>query len=87
MLNKLSSLLGDLQQTIMLIANAVYFKGTWKHQFPENQTYSGTFFVNTEDVDNIEIVTTRYMSTTDTFFIKESVELDSKILKLPYKVF
>lgn len=71
----------------MLITNAVYFRGIWQHQFPEKQTHVGNFFVNTEDIDNIEIVTVRYLSTTDTFFIKDSVELDSKILRLPYKVF
>ncbi|XP_018571319.1 uncharacterized protein LOC108910995 [Anoplophora glabripennis] len=76
---------GDLQQTIMLVANAVYFKGTWEHQFPKNQTYFGKFFVNAENINNMETLSIPYMSTTDTFFMKESKELDSKILRLPYK--
>ncbi|KAJ8926902.1 hypothetical protein NQ314_020754 [Rhamnusium bicolor] len=76
---------GDLQETIMLITNAVYFKGTWTHQFPKNQTHLGKFVVSSEDINNILTVTIPYMSTTDQFFMKESQELDSKILRLPYK--
>ncbi|KAJ8923743.1 hypothetical protein NQ315_010324 [Exocentrus adspersus] len=75
----------DLQQTIMLITNALYFKGTWRHQFPKNQTYFGKFVVNYHNVHDIETVTVPYMFTIDTFYIKESQELDAKILRLPYK--
>ncbi|KAJ8981485.1 hypothetical protein NQ317_007011 [Molorchus minor] len=76
---------GDLEQTVMLIANAVYFKGTWRHQFPKNQTHRDTFVVSSNDMTNMKTVIIPYMSTIDQFFIKESVELDAKILRLPYK--
>lgn len=76
---------GDLQQTIMLAVNAIYFKGTWTHPFPKNQTYFGKFFVNSNDINNMETVRVPYMSTKDHFFIKESFDLDAKILRLPYR--
>ncbi|KAJ8950296.1 hypothetical protein NQ318_021153, partial [Aromia moschata] len=76
---------GDLEQTVMMIANAVYFKGTWQHQFPKSNTRYGAFFVSAEDPKHMKTVSIPYMSTTDQFFIKESMALDAKILRLPYK--
>jgi serine protease inhibitor len=72
---------GDLQDAIMIIANAIYFKGTWRHQFPKNNTALGGFYVSPS-----EIVTVPYMTTTDAFYYFESNALDAKILRLPYKV-
>ena len=74
-------LLGDLQDAIMILANAIYFKGTWRHQFPKENTTPGGFYVSPT-----EIVEASYMKTTDTFYYFESNELDAKILRLPYKV-
>jgi serpin peptidase inhibitor clade A protein 3 len=71
---------GDLQDAIMIIANAIYFKGTWRHQFPKNNTALGGFYVSPS-----EIVTVPYMTTTDAFYYFESNALDAKILRLPYK--
>ncbi|XP_064215255.1 serpin peptidase inhibitor 5 isoform X1 [Tribolium castaneum] len=71
---------GDLEDAIMIIANAIYFKGTWRHQFPKNNTALGGFYVSPN-----EILTVPYMTTTDAFYYFESNELDAKILRLPYK--
>lgn len=65
----------------MLITNAVYFKGTWRHQFPKNQTRYGKFFISDD-----KMVTVPYMMTIDRFYYHESYDLDAKILRLPYKV-
>ncbi|KAJ3639326.1 hypothetical protein Zmor_002691 [Zophobas morio] len=71
---------GDLQDAIMILANAIYFKGTWRHQFPKENTTPGGFYVSPT-----EIVEASYMKTTDTFYYFESNELDAKLLRLPYK--
>lgn len=65
----------------MLITNAIYFKGTWRHKFPKNQTHMGGFYVSPND-----IVYVPYMSTINNFFFHPSMDLDAKILRLPYKV-
>ncbi|RZC35848.1 serpin B6, partial [Asbolus verrucosus] len=71
---------GDLEDAIMIIANAIYFKGTWRHQFLKNETALGGFYVSPN-----EIITVPYMTTTDAFYYFESNDLDAKILRLPYK--
>lgn len=73
--------LGDLEDAIMIIANAIYFKGTWRHQFPKNNTAVGGFYVSPSEIVNVP-----YMTTTDAFYYFESNDLDAKILRLPYKV-
>ncbi|CAH1153432.1 unnamed protein product [Phaedon cochleariae] len=77
----------DLTQTIMLITNAVYFKGTWTHKFPKNQTFTGKFYYSDDYRDKSKLITVNvpFMSTTDEFFFQESSSLDAKVLRLPYK--
>ncbi|XP_018578721.1 serine protease inhibitor 27A-like isoform X2 [Anoplophora glabripennis] len=73
----------ELRDTIMLIANAVYFKGSWRHQFPKNQSFHGNFYlVNNDD---ILTVTVPYMTNEEQFYYVESQNFDAKILRLPYK--
>lgn len=65
----------------MLICNALYFKGSWRHQFSKSLTRSGGFYISPT-----EIVEVPLMETTDTFYFFESQDLDAKIIRLPYKV-
>ncbi|XP_072395805.1 serine protease inhibitor 27A-like [Diabrotica undecimpunctata] len=71
----------DLADALMVIANAVYFKGTWKYQFP-NQTVD-KFYV--PDGNNFFSIQARFMAVEDKFYFHESPLLDAKILRLPYK--
>lgn len=71
----------ELAEEVMLLINALYFKGNWRHQFPKNRTEIGGFYVSSTDVVNVPL-----MRTTDKFFYFESNDLDAKILRLPYKV-
>ena len=35
--------------TIAMLINSIYFKGTWKDQFPKEKTYSGSFTLSDEN--------------------------------------
>jgi serpin B len=43
--------------TSMVINNAIYFKGTWKTQFPEDDTAESTFWKNSEDSVDVDFMT------------------------------
>lgn len=66
--------------SLLVVANAVYFKGKWRRKFPIDNTHQGGFYVSPTKVVNVE-----YMTNTDTYFYGESKELDAKLLRLPYK--
>lgn len=68
----------------MLIANAVYFKGTWRHQFPKNDSFFGNFYLINDD--DILTVIVPYMTNEEQFYYVESQNFDAKFLRLPYKV-
>ncbi|XP_044764996.1 uncharacterized protein LOC123321453 [Coccinella septempunctata] len=70
----------ELGGEIMLLINALYFKGSWRHEFPKNRTENGGFYVSPTEVVNVPL-----MKTTNKFFYFESTSLDAKILRLPYK--
>ncbi|XP_074033585.1 serine protease inhibitor 2 [Leptinotarsa decemlineata] len=74
---------GDLQDAIMVIANAVYFRGSWRYQFPRDQTQLGKFYV--PDANGFLTINTPFMSTNNKFYFLESPTLDAKIIRLPYK--
>lgn len=38
----------------VLIINAIYFKGKWKHPFKKQDTYSGSFFVNNNSISQVK---------------------------------
>lgn len=74
--------LDDLENAILLAANAIYFKGVWRSQFPHKNTHKGGFYVNpTNVVNDIE-----YMTNTDSYFFTDSKELRAQIIRMPYKV-
>lgn len=72
---------GDLQDAVLLMANALYFKGLWRIPFPRNQTSHGGFYITPS-----RTVTVPYMYNYGRYYYFESNELDAKILRLPYKV-
>lgn len=71
---------GDLQNAILLIANALYFKGIWKSPFQRSDTYDGVFYTNSSHKTSVP-----FMYTHQSFYYFQSSELDCKILRLPFK--
>lgn len=69
-----------LKDSVMLVANALFFKGMWRRQyFSPTNTHLGKFHTSTN-----ETVDVPFMNTFNRFYYSESSELDSKILRLPY---
>ncbi|XP_035222888.1 uncharacterized protein LOC118195672 [Stegodyphus dumicola] len=66
--------------TVMVILNAVYFKGTWSHKFNEMLTYRQNFY-NKGMEDNMKLVD--MMHITESFLYSERESF--KALQLPYK--
>jgi serpin B len=70
---------GDIDSaTVMVLTNAVYFKGTWLYQFDERDTREGAFFINAG-----ESVTVPFMGLTTKFPYFQSDDLQA--VELPYE--
>jgi serine protease inhibitor len=67
--------------TMMLLVNAIYFKGLWRYPFNMSDTKEGAFYVT-----STHSVTAPFMRMERELYWTESVELDSSILRLPYMV-
>lgn len=66
----------------MLIANAIFFKGSWYRQpFSINQTKIDKFYTS-----GGKAVETPFMRASSKFYLAYADELDAKILRLPYAV-
>ena len=66
--------------TTLILTNAIYFKGTWKIQFDEDNTTELPFYLSdgtTKDVDTMKIIDTQ-----DEFNFTQND--DMKIIELPY---
>lgn len=70
----------DIEDAVMLMINALYFKGLWRQPFFDNQTFVSDFRTSATDMKQ-----TQFMSQTGRFFYVESAQLKAKILRLPYK--
>lgn len=71
----------DTAELNILLLNAIHFDGVWRHSFPETQTTIMDF-----SADQNEITIFPFITQIAEYFYVESAELDSKILRLPYKV-
>lgn len=74
----ISTLSDDVQNSIALFLNAVYFKGAWRRPFAPEKVVRNTFTTPNGQVQ------AQYLSDIDQYYFFESKELDSKILRLPY---
>uniref|UniRef100_A0A224X3U8 Putative Protease inhibitor n=1 Tax=Megacormus gertschi TaxID=1843536 RepID=A0A224X3U8_9SCOR len=78
---KIPKLLEELDKdTVMVLLNAVYFKGTWKTQFNESFTRDGEFYANGKDAKQVKMMNTKSKFQYDNF-----PEDKFHALKLPYK--
>ncbi|XP_031847109.2 uncharacterized protein LOC116433298 [Nomia melanderi] len=69
-----------VKESLMLMMNAVYFKGSWyRKYFSPEDTRIGSFHV-----DSKRTVQVPFMHTNRHFFYSESSELNAKILRIPY---
>lgn len=67
--------------TVMILLNAVYFKGDWKNKFDKNRTSSKKFYLNKTTA--IEVPTMQIKSK---FLYKPLDELNAKCIIIPYVV-
>lgn len=61
--------------------NAIYFKGSWKHQFNASRTFKGDFHLGSNETVQVD-----YMTTKEKFKFGENEELKSSVVVLPYEV-
>lgn len=71
----------NVKDSLLMVVNALYFKGFWDVQFPKSKTHSGGFYVSPDHTLSVQ-----YMSTTGRYFYSDSKELDAKLLRIPFKV-
>lgn len=67
------------EDTIMVLANAIYFKGTWDRPFSSNNTNTGDFAVGPNDLIKVDMMNGKFRVASGV-----NTELDCKVLQLPY---
>ncbi|XP_070618927.1 heparin cofactor 2 [Erythrolamprus reginae] len=66
-------------ETLVMILNCLYFKGTWENKFPVEATYKQTFRLNEKETVKVPM-----MKVKGSFLATEDNELDCRVLQLPY---
>lgn len=69
----------DISSSVMIMLNAIYFQGQWRQPFPKNQTTESQFYLSATQQTK-----TTYMVRTGRYYYLDSVQLKSKILRIPY---
>ena len=79
--NKIKDLLSAeaVEDAVLVLVNAIYFKAMWHNKFDPKLTRSGTFQVSTS-----QTVPVKMMSNRGEFRYCENQQLQCKILELPY---
>lgn len=70
---------GDLQNIVMVLVNAAYFKGTWVNQFQPHFTRKAPFYVTSQDTIDVDM-----MQIKSRFRYAESQQLSAHVLEVPY---
>ena len=65
--------------TIVVIANAIYFKGTWKTKFEQKNTRKRNFFLSGRGQKQVDMMHGQFVTRSG-----ESNQLKCKVLQLPY---
>ncbi|XP_076081443.1 serpin B3-like [Mytilus galloprovincialis] len=66
--------------TLVVLVNAIYFKGTWKKEFNKNDTSQRNFFVKANEQKLVNMMYGEFDAKSG-----EDLSLDCKILQLPYQ--
>ncbi|XP_076318266.1 intracellular coagulation inhibitor 1-like [Tachypleus tridentatus] len=66
--------------TVLVLLNAIYFKGTWLYKFNSSDTSSGTFYNKGKNGKD-----TLFMHLEHEFNFTEVEDLQAKMIELPYK--
>jgi len=69
------------RDTRMALINAIYFKGTWLHEFQKEKTHHAPFYISS-DLENVVEVEMMSHTTKHSYFADE--ENGCKIIELPY---
>lgn len=72
----------NLQNSLVLLTNAIYYKGMWQKPFDKNYTKSGTFVTSQGRI----LSDVKYMINFETYYYSDNKRLDSQVLRLPFKV-
>ncbi|XP_043487510.1 uncharacterized protein LOC122514639 isoform X1 [Polistes fuscatus] len=69
-----------LKDSVMLVVNALFFKGIWRRRFFKTEDIrTDKFYISDKNVVEVP-----FMTTSNRFYYTESSELNAKILRLPY---
>ncbi|XP_057554435.1 serpin B3-like isoform X3 [Hippopotamus amphibius kiboko] len=66
--------------TVLVLVNAVYFKGQWKQKFEKKNTVEETFWLNKDTRKSVQM-----MKQTNLFNFTSLEDMQVKILEIPYK--
>lgn len=69
------------ENTLLLLLNAVYFKGYWTNPFNSNLTKTGTFYLDSKTMIDVPLMTTY-----NNFKISTLESLNARLISLPYAV-
>lgn len=67
--------------TVLILLNAIYFKGYWTTPFNVNLTKIGKFYLNSKTTVDVPL-----MTIFNSFQISNIEPLDSRVISLPYRV-
>lgn len=70
----------DIDNSVMIMLNAIYFQGLWRRPFLRNETVQLPFHLS-----STQQMPATYMTRTGYYYYLDSAELNSKILRIPYK--
>jgi len=68
-------------RTLIILVNAIYFKGEWHQKFEKTRTVKKDFYLNDTIIEQVDMM----HSMKSTFYCGEFDNLDCKALELPYK--
>uniref|UniRef100_A0A3Q1NE02 Serpin domain-containing protein n=1 Tax=Bos taurus TaxID=9913 RepID=A0A3Q1NE02_BOVIN len=66
--------------TVLVLVNAVYFKGQWNQKFKEENTVEEKFWLNKDESKPVQM-----MKQTNSFNFMSLEDVQAKILEIPYK--
>lgn len=69
----------DIEDTVMILMNAIYFKGTWINRFSPEHTFIRRFY--TASGQNVQVP---FMNQIQSHYYMDSSELKAQLIRLPY---